>query len=244
MSQRRRDAAGEDNPRIIPWRRSVDKDSNRELIADRGPVDVTALDGRAYAKFLAAGTYFLTEIPPGPQRSQRLSGARRRHRYEYVPDRPLGHAGSRQASRCAAAPRWRRQPRQGSLMGARGNSGVIISQMLRGFAHHVRHRTRDRHVHAGDRACAKRLARPVKRCCGRSRARSSRSPRRRPMPRTTWRFTSATSIALPTACCARRTRRWTGRPSSCPCSKKPASSIRAAPDSCTSSRAFCDFCPT
>ena len=25
-------------------------------------------------------------------------------------------------------------------MGARGNSGVIISQMLRGFAHHVRHR--------------------------------------------------------------------------------------------------------
>ena len=30
---------------------------------------------------------------------------------------------------------------QGSLMGARGNSGVIISQMLRGFAHHVRHRS-------------------------------------------------------------------------------------------------------
>ena len=29
----------------------------------------------------------------------------------------------------------------GSLMGARGNSGVIISQMLRGFAHHVRHRS-------------------------------------------------------------------------------------------------------
>ena len=26
-------------------------------------------------------------------------------------------------------------------MGARGNSGVIISQMLRGFAHHVRHRS-------------------------------------------------------------------------------------------------------
>jgi DAK2 domain fusion protein YloV len=32
------------------------------------------------------------------------------------------------------------QAAQGSLMGARGNSGVIISQMLRGFAHHVRHR--------------------------------------------------------------------------------------------------------
>lgn len=29
---------------------------------------------------------------------------------------------------------------QGSLMGARGNSGVIISQMFRGFAHEVRHR--------------------------------------------------------------------------------------------------------
>ncbi len=29
---------------------------------------------------------------------------------------------------------------QGSLLGARGNSGVILSQMLRGFAHSVRHR--------------------------------------------------------------------------------------------------------
>lgn len=29
---------------------------------------------------------------------------------------------------------------QGALMGARGNSGVIISQMFRGFAHSVRHR--------------------------------------------------------------------------------------------------------
>jgi DAK2 domain fusion protein YloV len=29
---------------------------------------------------------------------------------------------------------------QGSLLGARGNSGVILSQMLRGFAHNVRHR--------------------------------------------------------------------------------------------------------
>ncbi len=29
----------------------------------------------------------------------------------------------------------------GSLLGARGNSGVILSQMLRGFAHNVRHRT-------------------------------------------------------------------------------------------------------
>ena len=29
---------------------------------------------------------------------------------------------------------------EGSLMGARGNSGVITSQMLRGFAHHVRNR--------------------------------------------------------------------------------------------------------
>jgi hypothetical protein len=29
---------------------------------------------------------------------------------------------------------------RGSLLGARGNSGVILSQMLRGFAHNVRHR--------------------------------------------------------------------------------------------------------
>src|SRR6185503_7826911 len=101
-------------------------------------VDVIALDGRGYAKFVAAGTYFLRKyrqvlndlnvfpVPDGDTgtnmyltvRSAMLEAAKvRSHRIADV---------------AAAAA-------QGSLMGARGNSGVIISQMLRGFAHHVRH---------------------------------------------------------------------------------------------------------
>lgn len=106
----------------------------------RGAVDITALDGRAYAKFLAAGTYFLRKyrsvlndlnvfpVPDGDTgtnmyltvRSAMLEAAK-------LHDAPLSEVAA-----AAAA---------GSLMGARGNSGVIISQMLRGFAHHIRHRS-------------------------------------------------------------------------------------------------------
>ncbi len=102
-------------------------------------MDVIALDGRGYAKFLAAGTYFLRKyrqvlndlnvfpVPDGDTgtnmyltvRSATLEAAKLR-------DRPISEVAARAA--------------EGSLMGARGNSGVIISQMLRGFAHHVRHR--------------------------------------------------------------------------------------------------------
>ena len=102
-------------------------------------MDVIALDGRGYAKFLAAGTYFLRKyrqvlndlnvfpVPDGDTgtnmyltvRSATLEAAKMR-------GQPLSEVAAQAA--------------QGSLMGARGNSGVIISQMLRGFAHHVRHR--------------------------------------------------------------------------------------------------------
>lgn len=102
-------------------------------------MDVTALDGRGYAKFLAAGTYFLRKyrqvlndlnvfpVPDGDTgtnmyltvRSATLEAAKLR-------DQPISEVAAKAA--------------EGSLMGARGNSGVIISQMLRGFAHHVRHR--------------------------------------------------------------------------------------------------------
>jgi fatty acid kinase len=104
-------------------------------------VDVIALDGRGYAKFLAAGTYFLRKyrqvlndlnvfpVPDGDTgtnmyltlRSATLESAK------------LHGAGLAEVAARAA---------EGSLMGARGNSGVIISQMLRGFAHHVRKRNR------------------------------------------------------------------------------------------------------
>ena len=103
-------------------------------------MDVTSLDGRAYAKFVAAGTYFLRKyrqvlndlnvfpVPDGDTgtnmyltlRSAMLEAGK-------LHDAPISEVAA------AAA--------QGSLMGARGNSGVIISQMLRGFAHHVRHRS-------------------------------------------------------------------------------------------------------
>ncbi len=103
-------------------------------------MDVIALDGRAYAKFLTAGSYFLRKyrqvlndlnvfpVPDGDTgtnmyltvRSAMLEASKLHG------DAPLSEVAA------AAA--------QGSLMGARGNSGVIISQMLRGFAHHVRHR--------------------------------------------------------------------------------------------------------
>jgi DAK2 domain fusion protein YloV len=104
-------------------------------------MDVTALDGRAYAKFLTAGTYFLRKyrqvlndlnvfpVPDGDTgtnmyltiRSAALAAGRL-------------HGGPALWAVAAAAA-------DGSLMGARGNSGVIISQMLRGFAHHVRNRS-------------------------------------------------------------------------------------------------------
>lgn len=102
-------------------------------------MDVTVLDGRGYAKFIAAGAFFVRKyrqvlndlnvfpVPDGDTGTnmyltvrQAAVEAAKQH------DAPLSRVAE------AAA--------QGSLMGARGNSGVIISQMLRGFAHHVRHR--------------------------------------------------------------------------------------------------------
>jgi DAK2 domain fusion protein YloV len=104
-------------------------------------VDVTSLDGRAFAKFLAAGTYFLKKyrqvlndlnvfpVPDGDTGTNMYLTARAAMlEAGRLPDgAPLSEVAA------AAA--------QGSLMGARGNSGVIVSQMLRGFAHHVRHRS-------------------------------------------------------------------------------------------------------
>lgn len=103
-------------------------------------MDVTALDGRAYAKFITAGSYFLRKyrqvlndlnvfpVPDGDTGTNMYLTARQAAlEAGKLHDRPLFEVAA------AAA--------QGALMGARGNSGVIISQMLRGFAHHVRHRT-------------------------------------------------------------------------------------------------------
>ncbi|MHB8355223.1 MAG: DAK2 domain-containing protein [Vulcanimicrobiaceae bacterium] len=106
---------------------------------DRGPMDVVALDGRAYAKFVTAGTYFLRKyrqvlndlnvfpVPDGDTGTNMYLTAR-----SAALEAARIHGTSLAEVAAAAA--------QGSLMGARGNSGVIVSQMMRGFAHHVRHR--------------------------------------------------------------------------------------------------------
>jgi len=102
-------------------------------------MDVTVLDGRAYAKFITAGSYFVRKY------RQVLNDLN----VFPVPDGDTGtnmYLTVRQAAVEAAKQRGAPLSKvaeaaaQGSLMGARGNSGVIISQMLRGFAHHVRHR--------------------------------------------------------------------------------------------------------
>jgi hypothetical protein len=102
-------------------------------------MDVTVLDGRGYAKFITAGSFFVRKY------RQVLNDLN----VFPVPDGDTGtnmYLTVRQAAVEAAkqhnAPlsKVAEAAAQGSLMGARGNSGVIISQMLRGFAHHVRHR--------------------------------------------------------------------------------------------------------
>ncbi len=103
-------------------------------------MDVTVLDGPAYAKFITAGSYFVRKyrqvlndlnvfpVPDGDTGTNMYLTVRQAAiEAGKVRDAPLSGVAE-----AAAA---------GSLMGARGNSGVIISQMLRGFAHHVRHRS-------------------------------------------------------------------------------------------------------
>jgi DAK2 domain fusion protein YloV len=100
---------------------------------------VTTLDGRAFGKFVAAGTYFLRKyrgvlndlnvfpVPDGDTGSNMYLTARAALR-EAVSVR----GGALSAVAAAVA--------KGSLLGARGNSGVILAQMFRGFAHNVRRR--------------------------------------------------------------------------------------------------------
>ncbi len=100
---------------------------------------VTQLDGRAFGKFVAAGTYFLRKyrgvlndlnvfpVPDGDTGSNMyLTAKSALSEVHKTRGRPIAEVAA-----AAAA---------GSLLGARGNSGVILSQMLRGFAHSVRHR--------------------------------------------------------------------------------------------------------
>jgi DAK2 domain fusion protein YloV len=100
---------------------------------------VTALDGEGFSRFVAAGTYFLRKyrgvlndlnvfpVPDGDTGSNLYSTVKAALlEAARVKDQPLNVVAAAAAS--------------GALLGARGNSGVIFSQLLRGFAHSVRHR--------------------------------------------------------------------------------------------------------
>ena len=101
----------------------------------------TTLDGRDFRRFVAAGTFFLRTyrgvlndlnvfpVPDGDTGSNMYLTARAAlHEAAGLRNEPLWTVAAALA--------------RGSLLGARGNSGVILSQMLRGFAHNVRHRER------------------------------------------------------------------------------------------------------
>jgi len=102
---------------------------------------LTTLDGRGFRRFIAAGTFFLGKyrgvlndlnvfpVPDGDTGSNMALTARAALR------ELAGTHGEPLSTVAAAAAR-------GSLLGARGNSGVIFSQMLRGFAQSVRRRDR------------------------------------------------------------------------------------------------------
>lgn len=100
---------------------------------------VTTCDGRRFSDFVVAGTYFLRKyrsvindlnvfpVPDGDTGTNMFFTVRS----AMIEARKTRDASLSKVAAAAA---------QGALMGARGNSGVIISQMFRGFAHAVRHK--------------------------------------------------------------------------------------------------------
>jgi uncharacterized protein len=100
---------------------------------------LTRCSGRGFFRFLVAGTYFLRKyrsvvndlnvfpVPDGDTGTNMYLTAR-----SAMVETARVRSDDLSVVAAAAA--------SGSLMGARGNSGVIISQMFRGFAHAVRHR--------------------------------------------------------------------------------------------------------
>ncbi|HEY5095940.1 MAG TPA: DAK2 domain-containing protein [Candidatus Eremiobacteraceae bacterium] len=100
---------------------------------------ITSCDGKTFANFVIAGTYFLRKyrsvindlnvfpVPDGDTGTNMLFTVR-----SAMIEARAAHSIDLKVVAAAAA--------EGALMGARGNSGVIISQMFRGFARAVRHK--------------------------------------------------------------------------------------------------------
>ena len=110
------------------------------------------------------------------QRAQRVPGARRRHRHEHAGDGPRGARGGGRAGPDADAERVAAAASFGALMGARGNSGVITSQILRG--HRAGPRRQEAVQRPRPRQRARRRARS--RLQGRREARRGHDPHRHP----------------------------------------------------------------
>ncbi|TMD55428.1 MAG: DAK2 domain-containing protein [Chloroflexi bacterium] len=87
----------------------------------------------------------------------------------------------------------------GSLMGARGNSGVILSQIFRGFAKHVQGKAELTPAELADafEEAGARRPRPRPRTRTRASTLSCAPPRARPRPRPTTRLPSSPSCTRP-----------------------------------------------
>jgi DAK2 domain fusion protein YloV len=127
---------------------------------------VKRCSGKAFVDFLVAGTYFLRKyrsvvndlnvfpVPDGDTGTNMYATVR-----AAMIEARRAHSDNLSVVTAAAA--------QGSLMGARGNSGVITSQMFRGFAHATRHRqsigTKDlaAAMHEAVQAARQSLLKPV-----------------------------------------------------------------------------------
>jgi len=120
---------------MIPQAEKPFKSLRRDTIVEQ----VTTCDGRRFSDFVVAGTYFLRKyrtvindlnvfpVPDGDTGTNMFFTVRS----AMIEARKARTADLSKVAAAAA---------QGALMGARGNSGVIISQMFRGFAHAVRHK--------------------------------------------------------------------------------------------------------
>ena len=98
-------------------------------------------------------------------------GPRRRHRLEHAGHGP-GRAREAEAAAGQPADRIAAAISFGALMGARGNSGVITSQIFRGMAEGLGGKTPVQRPRPGPRAVARARGRPTARSPSRSRARS------------------------------------------------------------------------
>ena len=93
-----------------------------------------ALDDAAVGAWYRAAVEALSASREPARRPQRLPGARRRHRHQPAarPPRPPSPPSTREGARTTESA-WSVLAR-GAVLGARGNSGTILAQLLRGLA--------------------------------------------------------------------------------------------------------------